>query len=87
MTTLTRDDTLHGVEYVTKHEAEMEASTVPDSYVPFGPEWEKEVMKLPKKFIVEMLRKALMANHLSKSHTSYIVELIARSHLLTTNSQ
>lgn len=60
MTTLTRDDTLHGVE--------MEASTVPDSYVPFGPEWEKEVMKLPKKFIVEMLRKALMANQESPSH-------------------
>lgn len=36
--------------------------TVPNSYVPFGPEWEKEVMKLPKKFIVEMLRKALVAN-------------------------
>jgi len=39
---------------------------IPDSYVPFGPEWEKEVMKLPKKFIVEMLRKALMANQAAK---------------------
>lgn len=83
MTTLTRDDTLHGVEYVTKHEAEMEidaashrgmmpviapVSTVPDSYVPFGTEWEKEVMKLPKKFIVETLRKALMANQEAPSH-------------------
>lgn len=42
--------------------------TVPDSYVPFGPEWEKEVMKLPKKFIVETLRKALMANQEAPSH-------------------
>jgi hypothetical protein len=58
MTALTKD----------YHDAASTASTVPDSYVPFGPEWEKEVMKLPKKFIVEMLRKALMANQESPSH-------------------
>jgi hypothetical protein len=30
-----------------------------DTYVPYGPEWEKEMMKLPKKFIIDMLKKAL----------------------------
>lgn len=29
-----------------------------DNYEPFGPEWEKEMMKLPKKFIINMLRKS-----------------------------
>jgi len=26
-------------------------------YEPFGEEWEKEMMKLPKKFLVELLKK------------------------------
>lgn len=25
-------------------------------YIPFGPEWEKEMMKLPKKAIIDMFR-------------------------------
>lgn len=28
-----------------------------DNYIPFGPEWEKEMMKLPKKFLIDMIRK------------------------------
>lgn len=27
-------------------------------YIPYGKEWEKELMKLPKKFLIELLRKA-----------------------------
>ena len=30
-------------------------------YIPFGPEWEAEVMKTPKKYIVTLLREALLA--------------------------
>jgi hypothetical protein len=26
-------------------------------YTPYGPEWEKDVMKLPKKFIIQLLAK------------------------------
>lgn len=29
-----------------------------DNYIPYGPEWEKEVMKLPKQFMLLMLKKA-----------------------------
>jgi hypothetical protein len=29
-----------------------------DNYEPYGPEWEKEMMKLPKKMIIEMYRGA-----------------------------
>lgn len=29
------------------------------NYIPFGPEWEKELMKTPKKFIIDQYRKAL----------------------------
>lgn len=29
-----------------------------DNYIPYGPEWEKEMMKLPKAAIIGMLRKA-----------------------------
>lgn len=35
------------------------ASTCSPSYVRYGPEWEAELMKLPKKFIIGMLRKKL----------------------------
>jgi len=34
--------------------------TPDEDYVPFGPEWEREVMRLTKAQIVEMLRSALM---------------------------
>lgn len=29
-----------------------------DNYIPFGPEWVKEVSKAPKLFIIEMVKKA-----------------------------
>lgn len=44
-----------------------------DSYIPYGPEWEKEMMKLPKKFLIELLKKALTEKNESndsKSSTS-----------------
>lgn len=28
-----------------------------DNYIPYGPEWEKEMNKLPKKFLINMIRK------------------------------
>ena len=31
-----------------------------DNYIPFGPEWEKEVSKLPKPALIGMWRKAEM---------------------------
>lgn len=37
------------------------AATGSRTYQPFGAEWEAEVMKLPKKFLVPMLRKALQS--------------------------
>lgn len=37
-----------------------------ENYVPFGEEWEKEMMKLPKKFIVEMYRKVCMEKQQAK---------------------
>lgn len=27
-----------------------------DEYIPYGPEWEKELMKTNKKFLIEMIR-------------------------------
>lgn len=29
-----------------------------DGFIPFGPEWEQEIMKFTKKGIIDMLRKA-----------------------------
>jgi len=29
-----------------------------DDYIPFGPEWEKEMMKLTKKHLIELLKKS-----------------------------
>lgn len=29
-----------------------------ENYTPYGKEWEAEMMKLPKKFLIEMIRKA-----------------------------
>lgn len=31
-----------------------------DDFVPYGPEWEKEVMKFPKAHLVDLLREKLM---------------------------
>jgi len=28
------------------------------NYIPYGDEWEKELMKLPKKYIIQLLREA-----------------------------
>jgi hypothetical protein len=33
---------------------------IPDDYVPYGPEWTKEIMKLKKEVIVELLRQCLI---------------------------
>ena len=33
-----------------------------DAYQPFGPEWEKEMMRLPKKRLVTMLQEASIKN-------------------------
>lgn len=38
------------------------STAIAASYIPFGEAWEKEIMKTPKPFIIEMLRKALLAN-------------------------
>ncbi len=32
-------------------------SEPPKEYLPYGIEWEKEMMKIPKKFIIDMVRK------------------------------
>lgn len=39
-------------------------------YVPFGPEWEKEMMKHPKAFIVSMLKKACTERETAKEWVS-----------------
>lgn len=33
-----------------------------EDYVPYGPQWEKEIMKMSKVHIINMLRKALTTN-------------------------
>ncbi len=33
-----------------------------DNYVPYGPAWEKEMMKMPKAFIINMFRKIKLEN-------------------------
>lgn len=30
---------------------------IKDDYTPFGPEWEKELIKFPKAYIIDMYRK------------------------------
>lgn len=35
--------------------------TTEQDYTPFGEEWEKEIMKLPKKSIIERLKKSLLS--------------------------
>lgn len=48
-------------------------------FVPFGPEWEKGVMKVPKKFIVDMLRKALKPKASSAVVSSELVRQISEA--------
>lgn len=43
-----------------------------DTYIPYGPEWEKEVSKLPKKILVEMLRKS----HLKREAAEELIGLV-----------
>ena len=38
-----------------------------EDYIPFGKEWEKELMKLPKKFIIDMYRKVCINNQKKQS--------------------
>lgn len=38
-----------------------------DNYEPYGEEWEKEVMKLPKKMIVDMYKKVCQKNQYQKT--------------------
>ena len=33
-----------------------------DNYVPYGPEWEKEMMKFTKKQLIDMLRDEINSN-------------------------
>lgn len=40
-------------------------------FEPFGPEWEKEMMKLPKKMLIDMLR-ALMKKNLDGKKTIFV---------------
>ncbi len=37
-----------------------------DNYIPYGPEWEKEMIKLPKKFLIGMIKKARLQLHLAE---------------------
>lgn|GEM_PF-1769790 len=45
----------------TNPPALLSSGDAADSYVPFGDEWAKEVVRLPKKFIIGLLRTALLA--------------------------
>lgn len=35
---------------------------IPENYIPYGEEWKNELMKLPKKFIINMLRNKCLEN-------------------------
>lgn len=37
-----------------------------DNYIPYGTEWEKEMMKLPKKFLINMIKIAQIKLHLAE---------------------
>ena len=37
-----------------------------EDYIPFGKEWEKELMKLPKRVIIDMYRKVCIKNQKNK---------------------
>jgi len=48
-------------------------------YVPYGPEWEAEITRLPKKVLVPMLRNALLAKQASVDAvpTSWLDDLLS----------
>lgn len=56
----------HGPLFIETDMEKLEAFEVevdkPDDYVPYGPEWEKEMMKHTKKFIIELFRKKCLEN-------------------------
>lgn len=37
-----------------------------DTYIPYGPEWEKEMMKLPKKILIQFFKEAKIRLHLAE---------------------
>ncbi len=39
-----------------------------DNYIPYGPEWENEMMKLPKKTIISLLKKAQIRLHAAEKY-------------------
>jgi hypothetical protein len=46
-----------------------------DNYIPFGEEWEKEIMKMNKKFIVEMLKVQCLRNQNNRENLKKIEAL------------
>lgn len=40
-----------------------------DNYIPYGPEWEKELMKTPKKFLIDMIRRIKTKDHSESTPT------------------
>lgn len=46
-----------------------------DNYIPFGEEWEKDIMKMNKKFIVEMLKVQCLRNQNNREDFKKIEEL------------
>jgi hypothetical protein len=45
-----------------------------DNYIPFGEEWEKEIIKMPKKFIVKLYRTAIMKQQKSRDTLQQIAQ-------------
>lgn len=43
-----------------------------DNYEPYGPEWEAELMKLPKKFIIELYRTSCQKRKEAEAATAWI---------------
>lgn len=53
-----------------------------DNYMPYGPAWEKEMMKLPKKFLIEMIKKAQLQLHLAEKlidESSCVPDVVERN--------
>lgn len=47
------------------------SSPIDPNYIPFGDEWDKEIMKLPKKALVEMLKKQLQNKKLKNENKRF----------------
>lgn len=50
-----------------------------DNYIPYGDEWEKEMMKLPKKYLIDMFKKAQIRLHLAEK----LIEIMPCEHDVT----